>query len=847
MNNRIIFAFLVAAAQVIPQTAKANHTLAQNGRTAYTITIPDDAIPSEKTAAQELQMHLKQMSGADFTIVTASEFNGGPRMAVGFQKGLPETLSSAHYPNLGPEELVIDSNNDTILLAGGRPRGALYATYEFLESLGIRWYTPTETFIPQKSNLTVEIKSQRYTSPFRSRTNVPGNGATAEWSARNRMNSLLEWSHPGEKFGGGVKQGPDMHTLWRLMSPEIFKTHPEWAAMVDGERIINHANNHWGVCLTNPELQNFIVARTMDWLRKHPDTTDVWFGQNDGSPYCTCPTCKAFYDAHGGVPSSIICFVINKLADAIAKEFPHVRVKTLAYAWSRTPPQNIKLRDNITIMLCATFGWFSELGQDAATTDFINDVTAWKAVCGNFEAYLYGHPTDDFWFPAACLYNQARNIKRIKDLGIKSIHQEVYSSNFGGEFVHLRSWLYTRMMWRPDSDVEALIQDFCQNYYGNAANDVLYAIHRTEKHHADGWRPQGKMVDFVPDYLEQDVVEDVLPRLKAAYDNQQDPVLKRRLGMVLLPYLWADYWMNFHGAGKIDNTTNLWGVDFTNRERCGVEGGLIRQLMIENKITALRLGGGFNPHSFQLAEMTKAYPHATLSDDKNEIIIVPGLMGKMVKFARDGQDVLKSIWGHQIYQYPIEGYGRDTFLGHVPPAFSATSVSGNSVKLTANTPNGLAEKTFLLNDGALTYSLHFQARQNAKGRLSTAPRFNMNADCFGIYPKLYISNGNNWKIVELGKAGTMWYQAASLPIDGFSGKMILIAEDKHLGLEIQISSQQLGAAGYMYDRYDFQPKGSGRMLELTFSTPERDFASGDTLSLDITYRLLPKNEIPSLD
>ena len=59
--------------------------------------------------------------------------------------------------------------------------------------------------------------------------------------------------------------------------------------------------------------------------------------------------------------------------------------------------------------------------------------------------------------------------------------------------------------------------------------------------------------------------------------------------------------------------------------------------------------------------------------------------------------------------------------------------------------------------------------------------------------------------------------------------------------------QQLGSAGYMYDRYDFQPKGSGRMLELTFSTPERDFASGDAILLDITYRLLQKDEIPSLD
>ena len=82
MNNRIFLAFLVTASQIVPQIAKANHILAQNGQTAYAITIPDDAIPAEKTAAQELQMHLKQMTNADFAIVTASEYNGGPYLAI---------------------------------------------------------------------------------------------------------------------------------------------------------------------------------------------------------------------------------------------------------------------------------------------------------------------------------------------------------------------------------------------------------------------------------------------------------------------------------------------------------------------------------------------------------------------------------------------------------------------------------------------------------------------------------------------------------------------------------------------------------------------------------------------
>ncbi|MBQ6471721.1 MAG: DUF4838 domain-containing protein, partial [Victivallales bacterium] len=592
--RRIITAlFLLASTGCLVRNAAANsHRLVSDGRTDYAITLPADAISAERTAARELQLHLKKMTGVDFGVHPASRHGGGPRIAVGFQEGLPTELTEAKYPGLGPEEVVIDSAGETILLAGGRPRGALYATYEFLERLGVRWYTPQETFVPSRSELTVEVSPERYTSPFRSRTNVPGNSPTGEWCARNRMNSLLEWGNPGKEYGGGVCQGPDMHTLWRLMRPDVFLKHPEWAAMVDGKRQTRHANNHWGACLSNLALQDFIVARTMEWLRKHPDVTDVWFGQNDGSPYCTCRDCQAFYDSHGGVPSSVICLILNRLADAVATEFPRVRVKTLAYSWSLAPPANITLRDNVTVMLCASFSHFSELGEDEDTRNFLSHVAEWKKVAGDFEAYLYSHPSDEYWFPAACLYNQARNIRRVRDLGIQCIHQELFSSRFGGEFVHLFAWLNTRMMWRPDSDVEELVQDFCRGYYGEAADEVLHAVHRTEQSHAGGWRPPRENAGYVPGYLEPSVIQDVLPRLQAAYDSKRAPNLKRRLGLALLPYLWGDYWMNFRGAGKVDETTGLWGVPFANRERCAVEGALIRTLMLENGVNALQLNGG---------------------------------------------------------------------------------------------------------------------------------------------------------------------------------------------------------------------------------------------------------------
>ncbi|MBQ6471362.1 MAG: hypothetical protein IJJ33_05220, partial [Victivallales bacterium] len=215
-------------------------------------------------------------------------------------------------------------------------------------------------------------------------------------------------------------------------------------------------------------------------------------------------------------------------------------------------------------------------------------------------------------------------------------------------------------------------------------------------------------------------------------------------------------------------------------------------------------------------------------------------------FARNSRDILKSIWGHQLHQYPIKGYGSDSFVGTEPDAFTVVRQDSATASLAADTTNGQAEKTFSLQGGHLTVSLHFRARASARGRISTAPRLDISPEVFGAYPKLFVGKGSGWQLVELGKAGSMWYQAAAIPIEDFSGAMLLIAEKGDLGLELRIPPKQLGEASYMYDRYDFQPKGTGRLLELTFAAPERTFLPGDTQSLEVTYHILEDNEIPDI-
>ena len=49
---------------------------------------------------------------------------------------------------------------------------------------------------------------------------------------------------------------------------------------------------------------------------------------------------------------SLLTFV-NGVADEVAKQYPHVKVGTLSYWYTRKPPKTIKPRPNVQIQLCS--------------------------------------------------------------------------------------------------------------------------------------------------------------------------------------------------------------------------------------------------------------------------------------------------------------------------------------------------------------------------------------------------------------------------------------------------------------------------------------------------------------
>src|SRR5262249_54168857 len=151
----------------------------------------------------------------------------------------------------------------------------------------------------------------------------------AGWAVHNFSNSQA--AHLTPSVGGSVRYKGFVHTFYPLVPPERhFAEHPEWFSMIKGERSTNRAQ----LCMTNPQLREFVVERVKQWARETPDATIISVSQNDWRGACECPACKALDEREGSHSGSLLDFV-NFIAEKIEPDFPNLAIDTLAYQYTR--------------------------------------------------------------------------------------------------------------------------------------------------------------------------------------------------------------------------------------------------------------------------------------------------------------------------------------------------------------------------------------------------------------------------------------------------------------------------------------------------------------------------------
>ena len=458
--------FLWLALVICCPSTRADLTIAANGETRFVIVQQAGATLPEQTAAKDLADYLQQVTGAPFAVQQSTNISAVPERAIIVGPG---PVAQSLFPEialdkLGPEEFVIRAKGQRLLLAGGRPRGTLYAVYRFLEEqCGVRWWTPWATNVPHHATLLIPELDVREKPAFEYREPFWLAGFDPPWKARNGANG--EHSRIPAELGGCIIYKGFAHTLYPLVPPEkYFDAHPEWYSLINGKRTHDHAQ----LCLSNPELRDFVVGRVKEWLRESPDAEIISITQNDWQGACQCPDCKVIDDAEGSPSGSMIAFV-NYIAEKIGPEFPNVAVDTFAYQYTRKPPKTLKPRPNVIVRLCSIECNFRAPLDDPSNAAFLADLEGWSKVCRRL--YIWDYVTDfsNYLLPHPNWFTLGPNARLFQQYGVKGVFEEGAYEGYGAEMSELRAWLLAQLLWNPQQDDLALIQEFLDGYYGKAA------------------------------------------------------------------------------------------------------------------------------------------------------------------------------------------------------------------------------------------------------------------------------------------------------------------------------------------------------------------------------------------
>ena len=450
------------------------------------VVLPATSIPAEDTAAQELKHYLGQITGVQSEIVREGQTAPTTDNVIYVGSTQFAAKQVKDYNTLADEEWVMQTQGKALILTGGRPRGALYATYRFLEDVGgVSWWNPWEETVPQRPTLTVANLNRRGKPAFRYRDIYSLYGVdNGRFAARSRINRQ-GYAPIGIEYGWSRAYGPpaENHTFYRYLPPEqYYKDHPDWYIFAPGTPLDTGKFPHIQAQLnvSNKEMrQEFlrvlrenIRASRKDAIEKNlppPDTFDV--SQNDGGTVTWVGEADKELVAREGSNSASMVDFLNFLADGIRDEFPDVYLSTLAYHSGEKAPKTLKVRDNVIIRLTDTQSNVIQPVTAERNHTLRKNLDDWGKLAKNLRIWDYNltfiHPE----MPVPTLDTYAPDLQYFLKNNVEGLFIELQAPATG-DLRDLKIWTLSKLLEDPAQDPDALVRRFTNGYYGAGGTHV---------------------------------------------------------------------------------------------------------------------------------------------------------------------------------------------------------------------------------------------------------------------------------------------------------------------------------------------------------------------------------------
>ena len=513
----------------VPEYELTNVLLCDEGKTDYTIVIPENATPAIENAAKELKNYFAKATGATLPIEgdnnKSAEFSQKV-ISLGETKFFTASKIKPDTKALNRDGFIIERKDNTVIICAARDLGVLYGVYEFLSiEVDFEAYASSEVYVYSEDTVYLQDISLTKAPDFAGRvTDGPLQfdpyGAIllgyADWSA----SEIYDYGDSGTFIPGHSETYAQFIPRSKYNNesdPDNY--HPEWFAQSSIQ-----------FCLTNTELQDELVKNAIAMLEENYELGEgrraryLNISQNDGGGWCTCATCKPERDQY--TDSGYVIRFTNKIVERLEEwrldNHPEWDLKYCQFAYNPITPPVKKVGDTyepvdpsvvahkrLSIRMATLQNCYNHsLKHDSCTANETHEAyfLGWSAISTEpMTVYDYSANYHNYLLFLDIFNIMQTNLQFYKELGINHVYTQNATGLQTKPFGALENYLRGKLMWDVDADVDELTDNFFKHYYKSSAEYVRkYFDHmRTYIAYADFQKEGGwhfKLYDtFSPD------------------------------------------------------------------------------------------------------------------------------------------------------------------------------------------------------------------------------------------------------------------------------------------------------------------------------------------------------------
>ena len=440
--------------------------VASRGKVTPTIAVFAKAGPFEKRAADDLAKYIEKMTRVRPTLANSDADIGRAKssktpvlvlgqVALQWQPTLRKSLGAVvkKKPMFRTDGVVLRREGNRVYVAGNNDRSHYFAVAELLRRWGCRWYTPTDfgECIPELTKLEVGELDYAYSSPFEVRTywiswNGDNTGA-ADFRLRNMMTDRRELPPTGHALGKYTKG-------------------------------LGKGTFHFPI--TAPATATHVASKVE---KMYAEGKSFSLGMEDGSydsDYAGDQKLMKLqwdkYFMRWSVTDPML-ELYNNVAKILQKKHPKsdAKIGFLAYANMTLPPVRAMTAEPSLFCELAPIDIDPIHGMDDVQSpprrEYRDMLVAWaKVMQGRLCIYDYDQGMlvwRDIPNPSHQAFRQdVQHYRRTGILGVNTESRNAIATTFLN--LHMRA----RLLWNPDENVEALLDEFYPKFYGPAAEPM---------------------------------------------------------------------------------------------------------------------------------------------------------------------------------------------------------------------------------------------------------------------------------------------------------------------------------------------------------------------------------------